>query len=168
MFFVRGLRDQNSPCCRLSGDLAELRCGEQGALRHAHEKPSCVFSRCKTEQPGWKERVRDYIIFIKYSWEMKANSIWWIFSVQLWKDLWSEILGRICQTSRAFCISEWWIVMKQESIKLTLKGEKPKSFHASHFNKNGRKLSDQFFTRVTSANMLHVTEHESFSAGFVN
>lgn len=61
--------------------------------------------------------------------------------------------------------------MKQESIKLTLKGEKPKSggnFMPRTLIKMAEKLSDQFFTRVTSANMLHVTEHESFSAGFVN
>lgn len=88
-------------------------------------------------------------------------------------------LVRICQTSHAFCISEWWIVMKQESIKLTLKGEKPKS-GGNFMPRTLIKMAENSPTTVPHLSHLcqHAPRHwthiqlcrtnESFSAGFVN
>lgn len=127
-----------------------------GALCHAYDP--CVFRKGKTEQPNCRGARRKACIFLKWR-QIQADK----YSMcSLCEDLWGSNTweNRWETTRHAFRTSDWWIVIKQKSIKLTLKPE----FHALQFHINSRKLYPQCPQAICSVYLPYTTCSMSLTA----
>lgn len=136
-----------------------------------HMKILLVFSaNARVSSPaGWRKGESAFL-FTRYSCETKANSKWWIFSVQfmgrsLGSDTWESLWETTVQGMHSLFLTEGLLWNKSQLSWLWKAGSRGENFMTLNLRWNGRKpsepqqLSDWTLTLFTSSNMFHVTDH---------